>query len=261
MKIAVIILHYGKIQTTKNCLVQLKAKIEDNSVILVNNSQDDISALSKIIKDTSLIDNRKNLGFARGVNQGITLALKDHSVDAVFLMNNDLALVFGGFNQLKLVMSKIPSAGIVSPILHHAGGYDWGGKYSKLSGMVKHKNWPNKPKTIQSVGHVAGAAMLIKRSVLKEVGMLDERFFLYYEDLDYCLRAASKSYTIHITPDVVAEHAVSAGSSSLGRTKYQWVSHLKFVTKHLFKLAYPTAYLYDLIFYPLVLLKILLSGK
>jgi GT2 family glycosyltransferase len=91
--------------------------------------------------------------------------------------------------------------------------------------------------------------------------MLDQRSSLYFEDLDYCLRVIAEPYTIHITPDVVAEHAVSAGSSSFGRTKYQWVSHVKFVTKHLFRLAYPTAYLYDLIFYPLVLLKILILGK
>lgn len=261
MKIAVIILHFGKIETTKNCLTKLKDKISDNSVILVNNTKDDIKSLTKIIKNTNLIDNKQNVGFAKGVNQGITLALKDETIGGVFLMNNDLELTFGGFKQMELVFNKIGSAAIVSPILHHAGGYDWGGKYNRWTGMVKHKNWQNKPKTIQSVEHVAGAAMLIKRSVIKKIGMLDERFFLYFEDLDYCLRTIAEPYTIHITPDVVAEHAVSAGSTSVARTKYQWVSHFKFVTKHLFRLAYPTAYLYDLIFYPLVLLKILLLGK
>jgi len=261
MKIAVIILHFGKLETTKACLKDLSKKIGDNQVILINNTSDDCNGLTLVIPGTKLINNTHNLGFATGVNQGIKLALKDDSIGAVFLMNNDLKLSVGGFKQMELVFNKIASAAIVSPILHHSGGYDWGGKYSKWSGMVRHKNWQNKPKTIQSVDHVAGAAMLIKRSVIKKIGMLDERFFLYFEDLDYCLRTISEPYTIHITPDVVAEHAVSAGSSSFARTKYQWTSHFKFVTKHLFGLAYPTAYFYDLFFYPLVLLKILILGK
>lgn len=258
MQIAVIILHFGKLQTTKNCLSELKKKLGTNKVILINNTSDDIAVLSKIIPGTKLIDNKANTGFAKGVNQGIALALKDKSIGAVFLMNNDLSLSFGGFTQLELVFNKISTAGIVTPILHHAGGYDWGGRYNKWTGMVKHKNWGNKPKTIQSVEHVAGAAMLIKREVIEKIGMFDERFFLYYEDLDFCLRTKAAGYTIHIAPDVVAEHAVSAGSNATGRTVYQWQSHLKFILKNLGKIVYPTAFLYDAIFYPLILLKTLI---
>lgn len=255
MKIAVIILHYGSLETTKNCLDNLRSKIDDHQLILINNSSDDITKLSKIIKNTILIDNRKNLGFAKGVNQGITRGLKDKDVGAFFLMNNDLHFTHGGFNQLTLVLNKIPSAGIVTPILHHKGGYDWGGKYNKWTGMVKHKNWDNKPKTIQPAQHVAGAAMLIRRKLIEKVGLFDERFFLYFEDLDYCLRAYDSLFTIHITPSVEVEHAVSAGSSSMTRTRYQWVSHFRFVNKHLFRHAYPTAYFYTILMYPLFLIK------
>ncbi len=255
MSIAVVILHFGQLSTTKHCLQELKKKIGDNQVILINNTPDECKGLTLVIPGTQLIDNRRNLGFAAGVNQGIQLALQDPGVKSVFLMNNDLSISFGSLAQLALVFNKIKSAGIVTPVLHHGGGFDWGGKYSRWTGMVKHKNWPNKPKTIQSVAHVAGAAMLIKREVIESIGLLDERFFLYFEDLDLCLRALAAGFTIHINPDVVAEHAVSAGSRATRRTLYQWASHAKFVSKHLFRLAYPTAYLYDLLIYPLWLLK------
>lgn len=255
MKIAVIILHFGKLETTKNCLKELSKKIGDNQVIIINNTQDDCNFISPIGGGFTIINNPKNLGFAAGVNQGLTLALKDKTITHFFLMNNDLSISFGSFAQLLLTFAKFPHAGIVSPVLHHEHGYDWGGNFSKWSAMVKHKNWDNKPKTVQTVGHVAGAAMLISRDVVEKVGMFDDRFFLYYEDLDFCLRATQAGYTIHINPDCVAEHEVSAGSNLFGRTKYQWASHFKFVNKHLFKLVYPTAYLYDLIFYPLILLK------
>lgn len=261
MKIAVIILHYGKIETTKNCLNALSKKIGDNKVILVNNTNQDISSLGRIISGTKIINNDKNLGFAAGVNQGINEGKKDKDITHFFLMNNDLELSSGSFNQLALTFNKLSSAGIVSPVLHHGLGYDWGGKYNKWTGMVKHKNWENKPKTTQSVEHVAGAAMMISRNVIEKIGMFDERFFLYFEDLDFCLRTKNAGFSIHINPDVIAEHSVSSGSSALGRTKYQWASHLKFVSKHLFKLVYPTAYLYDLLFYPMVLLKLTLIGS
>lgn len=255
MKIAVIILHYGRVELTKHCLENLRSKIADNKLILVNNSQDDITSLTKIIKKTILIDNRKNLGFAKGVNQGITKGLKDKEIGAFFLMNNDAYFTHGGFNQLTLVLNKIPSAGIVTPILHHQAGYDWGGKLNKWTGMVKHKNWGNKPKTVQPAQHVAGAAMLIRRKLVEKIGLFDERFFLYYEDLDYCLRAYDHLFTVHITPSVEVEHAVSAGSRSSARTKNQWLSHFRFVNKHLFRHVYPTAYLYTIFMYPLFFIK------
>ncbi len=255
MKLAIIILHYGLVATTKKCLQDLKSKIGDNQVILINNTQDDISPLTNIIPGTKFINNPSNLGFAAGVNQGINLASKDKSITHYFLMNNDLSITFGSFAQLLLTFAKFPHCGIVSPVLHHHNQFDWGGKYNKWTGMVKHKNWENKPKTVQTVAHVAGAAMLISREVINKIGLFDERFFLYFEDLDYCLRAAAAGFIIHINPDVVAQHAVSSSSSAFVRTKHQWASHLKFVTKHLFRLTYPTAYFYDLIIYPLWLLR------
>lgn len=257
MEIAVVILHFGSLATTQHSLAELAKKIGDHHVILINNTQGDISELTSIIPGTQLIDNRSNAGFARGVNQGITLALADPQVDAVLLLNNDLTITHGNLVQLGLTFTKIRTAGIVSPILHHTRGYDWGGKYSRWTGMVRHTNWPNIPKTVQSVSHVAGAAMLIKREVIDKIGLFDERFFLYFEDLDFCLRAAAAGFTLHISPDVVAEHTMSSGSHLLRRTFYQWHSHLQFVGKHFSRLTYPTAYLYDLLFYPLVLLKVI----
>lgn len=257
MKLTIIIIHYGKVARTEECLVKLAKKIDQHQLILINNTQDDIKALTKIIPGTELIDNRANTGFAKAANQGITLGLANKSVTHVMLMNNDLEIAIGTLDELLTTFVRDKSAGIVTPILHHQGGYDWGGVYSPISGMVKHANWDNKPKTILSVQHVAGAAMLISREVVDKIGMLDERFFLYYEDLDFCLRAQRAGYTIRINPSVVAEHTTSAGSSLVRRTLHQWRSHLLFVAKHMPRTALPTAILWDLLVYPLMTLKAL----
>lgn len=258
MKIAVVMLHFGALEITRESLKLLRPKLEGHSLYLINNTPDDVSSLTSLIPETHLIDNRANLGFAKGVNQGIIAGLADKKNTHFLLLNNDLHISFGNLQQLLLTFNKINSAGIVAPILHHAGGYDWGGRFNRYTGLVKHKNWDNKPKTVLSVDHVAGAAMLISRAVIEKLGMLDERYFLYYEDLDFCLRVKSAGYTIHINPEVVADHAISAGSKVWRRTLYQWVSHVNFVTAHLFRPVMPTAYFVDLLYYPLIFLKSLL---
>ena len=255
MKIAVIMLHFGALETTRQSLKLLRPKLAGFSLYLINNTPADISSLTTILPDTHIIDNRANLGFAKGVNQGIKAALKDPTITHFLLLNNDLHISFGNLQQLLLTFSKISSAGIVAPILHHTKGYDWGGRFNRWTGLVKHKNWDNKPKTVLSVDHVAGAAMLIPRAVIERVGLLDERYFLYYEDLDFCLRVKHAGYTIHINSEIVADHAVSAGSRVWRRTLYQWVSHFKFVSSHLFRPVLPTAYIIDLLYYPLLMLK------
>lgn len=225
-------------------------------MILINNTENDAGNLAEIIPGTTYIDNRNNVGFARAVNGGIEYAMKDAEVGAVLLMNNDLRLSFGSLDMLTKTFRDKKSAGIVSPVLHHGGTlYDWGGMYGKWTGMVRHSNFAQKPKTVLTVDHVAGAAMLIKREVIEKIGLFDEQFFLYFEDLDYCLRASQAGYTIHINPEVVAEHAVSAGSRVLVRTMHQWRSHISFVIKHMPRTVYPTALAVDFIFYPLALLK------
>ena len=258
-KLALIMIHFGKHSVTKHAFTSLKKKLGDHSLILINNTPDDISNLVRIIPGTQLINNQENFGFARAVNQGITLALADEAVTHVMLINNDLQLTYGTLQELLQTYIKHPSAGIVSPVLKHSGSlYDWGGKYNRFTALVKHTNWENRPKTILSVDHVAGAAMLISRALVDSIGLFDERFFLYYEDLDYCMRAKKAGFTSHINPQIVAEHAVSAGSNAFRRTLYQWSSHIKFVMKYLPTRALPTAILTDIIFYPLIALKSLL---
>lgn len=255
---AIIMLHYGMLLTTKRSLKKLSKKIGTHSLILINNTQEDLGGLASIIPRTTIIQNSSNLGFAKGVNQGIEAALKDKRVDSIFLMNNDLELTFGTIDMLRKNLTN--KQAIITPVLKHSGDmYDWGGKLNKVFGSVKHLNFKQKPKKVIQVNHVAGAAMLISRSLIEEIGLFDERFFLYFEDLDYCIRTNKAGYTIHIDSEIVADHQVSAASLPLKRTLHQWLSHVKFIFKHMPATVLPTAILYNLIFYPLVLLKLIIK--
>lgn len=261
MRLAVIIIHYGSKSTTRTCLNNLKKKLGSHALILINNTSSDVTDLAKLIPSAQIIDNHQNLGFAHAVNQGISLASHDATIGAYLLLNNDLQLSFGNLDILSRTFLDRPSAGIVAPVLHHGGMFDWGGKFNQWWGTVKHKNFAQPPKTILTVEHVAGAAMLIKQEVVAKIGLFDPRFFLYYEDLDYCLRARLAGYTIHINPQVVAEHVGSSGSSLVVRTLSQWRSHFLFFVKHWPVTVFPSAILTDIIFYPLALLSALFRSS
>jgi hypothetical protein len=238
--------------------MSLAAKTSNTKFYVVNNTSSSLTGLTTLIPSLEVIDAGANLGYGRAANLGIAHALADPMVTAVLLVNNDLTVESGTLSMLTLALRKLPQAGIVAPLLHHTRGYDWGGTFSPWWGKVAHKNWPNKPKTYVKVDHAAGAAMLIRREVIERVGLFDERFFLYYEDVDYCLRVHRAGYTVQLVPELVFAHQGSASSSRLTRTLAEWRAHLQFVMKYLPRTVYPTAISADLFLYPLYLLKSLL---
>lgn len=247
-------IHYGDIERTARTIRALRPKIGSNTLIVVNNTNDDIISLLEIIPGTKHIENRGNLGFARAVNKGIIEAQKLKNLQYILLLNNDIEFSFGSIDQLARTFLQRTSAGIVTPVLHHGKEYDWGGKISPWTGLVRHRNFEQKPKTVLTVMHTAAAAMMIRKEVIEKIGLFDERFFLYYEDADYCLRTHDAGFTVHINPEAVVEHV---GSASTGRTErliYNWISHVKFVAKYLFRGIYPTAFLADVFYYPLICL-------
>ncbi len=262
MKTAVVMIHYGKIATTEKSLISLKDKLKNSPLFLINNTTQNISSLSNIYPQTTIIESRKNIGFARAVNLGIKNALMDQSIDSVLLLNNDLTLPYGNIDMLRKTLFSDQKIGIVSPVLHHSGKlYDWGAKLNMWTGSVKHINFGQKPKNRISPDHISGAAMLIKRTLIDKIGLFDERFFLYFEDVDYCLRSRRAGFTIQIDPEVVAEHITSSSSSALKRTLYQWRTHLRLAIKYMFRGIFPTALIYNLLFYPLVIAKIFILRK
>lgn len=258
MQIAIVMLHYGAEGTTQAALKSLSSRALSHPLFLINNTASDLSHLAKLYPHTKLIDNHQNLGFAHGVNQGINLALAQ-GAEAVLLLNNDITIKQGNLTQLANVLKSDPMVGAVAPLLVHPKGYDWGAsRISRWSGLVRHRNWPNPPKTNLVVSHASFAAILLSSHAIKKIGLLNEKYFMYYEDLDYSLRLALANYKIVINPQVEVMHNTSSSSSLPTRLLYQWRSHLTFVTQHIFSYIYPTAYLYDLVYYPLIILKSLL---
>lgn len=216
MKIVIIIVTYNGSQYINKCLASIflnKYSGQFSVIVVDNNSSDDtVSIVEKSFPQAALIKLDKNLGFAGGNNIGITRALKQ-DYDAVVLLNQDTEVEYDWLDKLVKAASD-DKVGIVQSMLlladERALTNNVGNAMHYLGfGFVKHyrervDSWYHRAPF--AIGYASGAAMLIKREVLEKIGLLDEKFFMYHEDLDLCWRARLAGYKIMIAPQAIVYH-------------------------------------------------------
>lgn len=220
-----------------------------NKIILVDNGSTDTSlATIKNLKLHKLIivKNKKNFGFARGCNIGFKLALKMGAQNIVNL-NPDLDYSTDFIKELN--QNK---ADIIMPILKTKIGkktvYDYGGKINWVLGRAYHLQSlkTNNPFTSISCDYLSGGAILIRKNVFEKIGFFDERFFIYYEDADYSLRAKQAGLKLFLDTKVVIEHKLEIvkNTGNIQKMKYNLASNFYFVVKWVPWYFKPLAFLY-----------------
>lgn len=214
-KIDIIVLHFGDIKDTVNTVSSLEKfnRSYDQLIIVNNDPEIDLTKTELKGKSRVLINNKKNLGFAGGVNVGLKHAVVSNA-DYVVILNNDTYISSDFINPVIKIMEENKSIGIASPVIEfndeNIKKYDYGGKIIKWIGKTKHDNRSNiSDKSIQNADYVSGCSMIISRKVIEKIGYFDEQFFLYYEDVDYCLRATSEKFKICTVPIVQIKHHLS----------------------------------------------------
>jgi len=234
--IAIIIVHYGKIETTLNCLYSIAKQTTLNdlkNLIVVNNSQTDIGKIiKKKFKQVPIINNSKNLGYAAAVNIGIKLAIKDNSqlrhprVQFFLILNNDI-IVKKNFLKNLLYYAKKHRLDITSPKILDQNGNIWfdGGEIDKNRFTAGHK----KGKT----DFLSGCCLLIKKHVFEKIGFFDEQYFMYYEDVDFCFRAIKAGFKLEIDNKTTVYHHVKRTKKGIKLMEYYLArNHLLFLKKH-----------------------------
>lgn len=247
VKVGIVILHFINQKLTRQCLTsvkRLKKKDFELEVIVVNNNpQEDLAGLKKKFKDFLFLETGKNLGFTGGNNLGIKKAL-EKGADFVFLVNNDTLLDKDLIVQLIKAASLNNRIGILGPKIYFAPGYEFHQERYKsadrgkviwyVGGLIDWDNVlaPNRgidevdkgqyDKQVET-GFVTGCAMFIRREVLEKVGLLDERYFLYLEDLEFCQRAQKVGFKVVYTPKAKLWH-LNAASSAVGGALHDYYS-------------------------------------
>ena len=215
-KISIIILNWNGRKDTVDCLTSTEQIDYDNfETILVDNgsTDDSVAVISEKFPNVTLIKNKTNLGFAEGNNVGIRYALSK-GTDFVFLLNNDTIV---DKNILKAFLKTNKSILGAKPYLYdHPNRIDHlGGMWNKEKGNFdlvapSFQDDGVSYETIQPVDYVCGCALFAKAEVFQKVGVLEPRFFLYWEESDWCFRAKEIGYQPYICPDAKLLHKVSA---------------------------------------------------
>lgn len=221
-KVAVVILNYRVRDLTVKCIKSvLKSDYKNIEVIVVDNASfDGIAEEIKKYKDVIFIQSEKNLGYTGGNNLGIKKAL-DNQADYVFILNPDTTITKDTIDIL-LARAEQYKADIVGPKIYFEDSKKiWyaGGIFDTNNVLGSHKG-VDEPDTKkydkdEETDYVTGAAMLVRKHVFEKIGLFDERYFLYYEDSDFCFRAKQAGFKIMYIFQSVVYHK-NAQSTGLG---------------------------------------------
>ena len=230
-KVFVLILNYNGKATLKKCLQSVyQLNYPDFEVVVIDNDSKD-GSLEEAKKEYSrahYIKNDRNLGFAAGNNVGIRFAL-EKGADYVWLVNNDAKVERDTLTKLVEAGEQHPRSGILSPLILHAETKNiWFGKGT--IDWVKMRTIHVSPPTLMrsySSDYICGCAMLIKKDVFKSIGLLNEKYFLYYEDADFSVKAARAGFELLVVPMANVLHA-EASAENPDKTYWLVVSGLQF---------------------------------
>jgi GT2 family glycosyltransferase len=178
----------------------------------------------------SLVEVPENRGFAGGVNLALRDAL-EQGFDAVLAINNDAVITEESIAVLITALQTNPKLGLVGPRIVHADGSEEsaGGHLVPLAGITSHKS------NAQSApDFITWACVLVRASALRDVGLLDEKFFMYWEDVDFSLRLRAARWDFQICADATATHEISTNRKSypVAIKAYHTWSAVTFAKKH-----------------------------
>jgi len=193
-----------------------------------------------------LIKNDKNYGFAEGNNIGMRYALKALNADYVLLLNNDTVVDKDFLGKMVNFGEINKNNGIIGPKIYYydqphtiwciGGKIDWKLARGLHAGTNKVDN--GQYNEIKEFDYVSGSAFLIKREVIDKIGLMDEMFFLYFEETDLALRASQNGYKSVYAPEAKIWHKVSKSGGGLSKpiglyyiTRNRWLFMKKWAKK------------------------------
>ncbi|SRR5258708_7653218 len=238
IKIFIVVLNWNQPELTLLCVRSIaKSKLDKKykvEIIVVDNGSDENKRLIQY-PNAQVIRSEQNLGFAAGNNLGIKYAI-DNFADYVMVINNDTIVDSQMLSYLLETIQEDKTIGIVSPKIYFAKGYefhkekynktelgkviwyaggkiDWNNVYGKNIGVdeVDKKQYGKE----KEIDFATGACFLTRANALKEVGLFDEKYFMYFEDVDLSLRLKKKRWKIFFEPQAKLWHKV-AQSSGIG---------------------------------------------
>jgi len=230
MDLSVVIVNYKSREDLLECLESLKrdsGALSTEYLVVDNDSRDGSpQALATRFPDVRLVLNTENVGYARAVNQGIAAT----SGDSVLVMNPDCELRSGTLAALAGFLREHPRTAIAAPrILNPDGTLEYSARsfpdalsflfnrYSLLTRLFPDNPWSRRylltdwdHTSVREVDWVSGACMMVRREAIERVGGMDETFFMFNEDVDWCRRMKLAGWAVSYVPEAEIVHHIGA---------------------------------------------------
>jgi N-acetylglucosaminyl-diphospho-decaprenol L-rhamnosyltransferase len=236
LDVSVVVVNYNSGPDVSRCVRSVfeaagDARVE---VVIVDNHSGDGSARDAVLENqgTRLIENGSNRGFIAAANQGIRAT----TAPFVFLLNPDAEVAFGTLGGLAKVARDRPQAGAIGVLTRNLDGtvYPSARKVPTVLEAIGHAflvpfrpenrftraytmaDWDRRSE--RRVDWVSGSSMLLRRAALDQVGLLDEGYWMYVEDLDICTRLRAAGWEVWFFPEVEAVHV--GGTTTVGKKRF-----------------------------------------
>jgi len=240
-KVEVIILNWNGKEDTIECLNSLqKVKYDNFEITVVDNAStdDSVEIIAAEFPSVKLIKNNMNLMYAGGNNIAIKEALNGDAVH-ILILNNDTILHEDFLEHLVKVFRSDEKVGIVAPKINYYSDRKliWyaGGFVNFFTGNIYHrglrKQDDGKYDLSNEVDYATGCCMLIKRELFEKIGLLDEAYYIYTEDVDFSFKAQAAGYKVVFEPRSLIWHKVSSatgGAFSFFKIKNKFRSNMRF---------------------------------
>lgn len=221
-KVAIILVNYNGKEYIKECIESIQAIDYKNYKIIVvdNNSTDDsLVYLKSLGNEIKLIEAKENGGFSFGNNLGIKYAI-ENGFEYFLLLNNDTLVKRDFLSKMLESFNRNPDAGIVgAKIMYYpeknriwfgGGDVSWT-RFRVVHNHIKETDNGQCNAEVE-INFMTGCAMLISKEVIEKVGLLDEEYFMYCEDLDYSFKVLDNNFKIIFNPEAIVYHKVSLSS-------------------------------------------------
>ena len=252
-ELSVIVVNWNTRDLLRDCLNSVYAETKATSfeILVVDNASSDGSAemVKREFPRAGLIENQENVGFARANNQ----AIRQSSGRFILLLNSDTVVLSGALDKMVAFMKQHPAVSALGPmLLNPDGSLQPSIRTAPVSGYIrlflpgewlatyplrfliwrlgKKETYSNQPR---QVGGVSGACMMITREAVDKVGLLDEQYFFFWEEVDWFCRLRQSGGVVYFIPDAqIIHHYAKSINQTYNRSKYLNVNKYRFIHKH-----------------------------
>ncbi len=214
-RVIAVVLNYNRREDTLACLASLAVSTYRNlRVILLDNSSTDgcVEAVRKTFPEVEIVRLQENRGYAGNNNVGISVATAQ-GADWIFVLNEDTVMDPNCVSRLVAAGEADPTIGILGPTVYHfdepcviQSGGGLIGRYWESVHLAQNELDREQFRCPHDVDWISGCGIMVRRKVIEQVGMLDERYFCYWEETEWCIRAGRAGWRIVHVPQAKLWH-------------------------------------------------------